>query len=195
MRYADDFVLGFQYRSDAVRFMEAVRERFAAYELDLHPEKTRLLEFGRFARADRAKRGERRPETFDFLGFTHYCRTKRNGRFGLGRKPVPKRMRRTLKAIKAELRRRMHDDPVVTARWKRYSDLAPLGAVLMSTFSDFVRLTVQRKCPFGWSLMVDDAAPWRPGGPPARTYLLMVLREMPSSRAVARIESPCRRAC
>ena len=79
--------------------------------------------------------------------------------------------------------------------WERYSDLAPPGAVLMSTFSDFVRLTVQRKCPFGWSLMVDDAAPWRPGGPPARTYLLMVLREMPSSRAVARIESPCRRAC
>ena len=79
--------------------------------------------------------------------------------------------------------------------WERYSDLAPLGAVLMSTVSDFVRLTVQRKCPFGWSLMVDDAAPWRPGGPPARTYLLMVLREMPSSRAVARIESPCRRAC
>ena len=117
VRYADDFVLGFQYRSDAERFMEAVRERFAAYGLGVHPEKTRLLEFGRFARADRAKRGERRPETFDFLGFTHYCRTKRNGRFGLGRKPVPKRMRRTLKAIKAELRRRMHDDPVVTARW------------------------------------------------------------------------------
>ena len=71
----------------------------------------------------------------------------------------------------------------------------PFGPTLMSTFSDFVRLTVQRKCPFGWSLMVDDAAPWHPGGPPARTYLLMVLREMPSSRAVARIESPCRRAC
>ena len=71
----------------------------------------------------------------------------------------------------------------------------PFGPTLMSTVSDFVRLTVQRKCPFGWSLMVDDAAPWHPGGPPARTYLLMVLREMPSSRAVARIESPCRRAC
>ena len=81
------------------------------------------------------------------------------------------------------------------APWERYSDLAPSGAVLMSTVSDFVRLTVQRKCPFGWSLMVDDAAPWCPGGPPARTYLLMVLREMPSSRAVARIESPCSRAC
>ena len=95
VRYADDFVLGFQYRSDAVRFMEGMRERFAAFGLGVHPEKTRLLEFGRFARADRRERGEGRPETFGFLGFTHYCRTKRNGRFGLGRKPVPKRMRRT----------------------------------------------------------------------------------------------------
>ena len=117
VRYADDFVLGFERRSDAERFMEAVGERFATYGLEVHPEKTRLLEFGRFARADRAKRGEGRPETFDFLGFTHYCRTKRNGRFGLGRKPVATRMRRTLKAIKAELRKRMHENPVVTARW------------------------------------------------------------------------------
>ena len=117
VRYADDFVLGFERRSDAERFMEAVGERFAAYGLEVHPEKTRLLEFGRFARADRAKRGERRPETFDFLGFTHYCRTQRNGRFGLGRKPVAKRMRRTLQAIKAELRKRMHANPKVTGRW------------------------------------------------------------------------------
>ena len=117
VRYADDFVLGFQHRNDAVRFMEALRERFAAYGLELHPEKTRLLEFGRFALANRRKRGEGRPETFDFLGLTHYCRTRRDGRFGLGRKPVAKRMRRTLKAIKAELRRRMHDNPVKTGQW------------------------------------------------------------------------------
>ena len=117
VRYADDFVLGFQHRSDAVRFMEALRERFAAYGLELHPEKTRLLEFGRFALANRRKRGEGRPETFDFLGMTHYCRTRRDGRFGLGRKPVAKRMRRTLKAIKAELWRRMHDNPVTTGQW------------------------------------------------------------------------------
>ena len=117
VRYADDFVLGFQHRNDAVRFMEALRERFAAYGLELHPEKTRLLEFGRFALANRRKRGEGRPETFDFLGLTHYCRTRRDGRFGLGRKPVAKRMRRTLKAIKAELRRRMHDKPVKTGQW------------------------------------------------------------------------------
>ena len=117
VRYADDFVLGFEHRSDAERFMEAVGERFAAYGLEVHPEKTRLLEFGRFAAANRAKRGEGRPETFGFLGFTHYCRTQRNGRFGLGRKPVAKRMRRTLRAIKAELRKRMHANPKVTGRW------------------------------------------------------------------------------
>ncbi len=117
VRYADDFVLGFQHRGDAVRFMEALRERFAAFGLALHPEKTRLMEFGRFAIENRAKRGERRPETFDFLGFTHYCRTPRNGRFGLGRKPAAQRMRRTLKAIKAELRRRWHENPVATGCW------------------------------------------------------------------------------
>ena len=117
VRYADDFVLGFQYRRDAERFMEAVRARFTAFGLELHPEKTRLVEFGRFAEANRRERGEGRPETFDFLGFTHYCRTTHDGRFGLGRKPVAQRMRRTLKAIKAELRRRMHADPVATGRW------------------------------------------------------------------------------
>lgn len=117
VRYADDVVLGFQHRSDAVRFMEALRERFAAHGLELHPEKTRLVEFGRFAMANRRKRGEGRPETFDFLGLTHYCRTKRDGRFGLGRKPMAKRMRRTLKAIKAVLIRRMHDNPVQVAQW------------------------------------------------------------------------------
>ena len=117
VRYADDFVLGFQHRYDAVRFMEVVRERFAAFRLELHPEKTRLVEFGRFAQANRAKRGEGRPETFDFLGFRHYCRTRRHGGFGLGRKPVPKRVRRTLQAVKAALRRRMHVSPVRTGRW------------------------------------------------------------------------------
>ena len=117
VRYADDFVLGFQYRGDAVRFMEAMRERFATFGLELHPEKTRLLEFGRFALANRAQREESRPETFDFLGFTHYCRTMRNGHFGLGRKPAAKRVSRTLKAVKTALRKRMHEKPVVTGRW------------------------------------------------------------------------------
>ena len=117
VRYADDFILGFQHRSDAERFMEEVRERFADFGLEVHPDKTRLVEFGRFAQEDRAKRGERRPETFTFLGFTHYCRTRRTGRFGLGRKPASKRVNRTLRAAKAALRRRMHASPVATGRW------------------------------------------------------------------------------
>ena len=92
VRYADDFVLGFQYRSDAVRFQRDATARLAAYGLDLHPGKTRLIEFGRFAAANRKGRGQGKPETFDFLGFTHYCRRTRGGRFGLGRKPITKRM-------------------------------------------------------------------------------------------------------
>ena len=117
VRYADDFVLGFQYRSDAERFQREAAARLAGYGLELHPEKTRLIEFGRFARANRRKRGQGRPETFDFLGFTHYCRETRNKRFGLGRKPIAKRMNRKLQALKRELRRRMHEDKLATGRW------------------------------------------------------------------------------
>ena len=109
-RYADDFVLGFQYRSDAVRFQREATARLARYGLDLHPDKTRLIEFGRFAAADRKRRGQGKPETFDFLGFTHYCRRRRGGKFGLGRKPIAKRMSRKLRAIKQALKRRMHED-------------------------------------------------------------------------------------
>ena len=93
VRYADDFVVGFQYQRDAERFLHDLKERMASFSLELHPDKTRLIEFGRFAQKNRRARGERRPETFDFLGFTHYCRTTRNGKFGLGRKPVGKRGR------------------------------------------------------------------------------------------------------
>ena len=89
----------------------------ASFSLELHPDKTRLIEFGRFAQKNRRARGERRPETFDFLGFTHYCRTTRNGKFGLGRKPVGKRVDRTLRRIGAELRRRMHHNPYEVAKW------------------------------------------------------------------------------
>ena len=91
VRYADDFVAGFQRRADAVRFLRDLGERCAEFGLELHPEKTRLVEFGRFAEADRRRRGERKPETFDFLGFTHYCAKTRKGRFRLGRKPSAKR--------------------------------------------------------------------------------------------------------
>ena len=117
VRYADDFVVGFQHKRDAERCLNAVKERFGSFELELHPDKTRLIEFGRFAMKDRRKRGFGRPETFDFLGFTHYCNKTTEGYFQMGRKPVAKRMTRTLKRIKEELRWRMHHDVVATAKW------------------------------------------------------------------------------
>jgi RNA-directed DNA polymerase len=84
-RYADDAVVGFQYRHDAERFLTALQERLTTFALRLHPEKTRLIEFGRYATRDRARRGQGRPETFTFLGFTHICSTSRNGKFQLRR--------------------------------------------------------------------------------------------------------------
>ena len=117
VRYCDDFVVGCQRKADAEQFLHDLRERMSQFALELHPDKTRLIEFGRFAMANRRARGERRPETFDFLGFTHYCRKTRNGGFGLGRKPIAKRVTRTLKRLKERLRTRMHADVHATAQW------------------------------------------------------------------------------
>ncbi len=117
VRYADDFVVGFQHKQDAERFLRDLKERLGRFELELNPDKTRLIEFGRFATENRQRLGLGKPETLDFLGFTHYCAKDRKGRFQLGRKPVSKRMARTLKRIKEELRRRMHDGVNQTARW------------------------------------------------------------------------------
>ena len=117
VRYADDFVVGFQHERDAERFMQAVKGRFGSFELELHPDKTRLIEFGRYARERRRRRGQGKPETFDFLGFTHCCAETRRGHFRIGRNPVARRMTRTLKRLKEALRRRMHHDVEDTAKW------------------------------------------------------------------------------
>ena len=117
VRYADDFVVGFQSKEDAERFLEDLKERLAEFGLDVHPEKTRLVEFGRFAAANRERRGQGQPETFDFLGFTHYVTTTKSGRFRLGRKPIAKRMSRTLKRIREVLRKRWHHDRWEVGRW------------------------------------------------------------------------------
>ena len=109
VRYVDDAVFGFQYEAEGRAFLEALRERVEAYELTLHPKKTRLIEFGRFAASNRSKRGNGKPETFDFLGFTHICSVTRRGRFCIRRKTIRKRIRRKLKAVKAKLIKRMHD--------------------------------------------------------------------------------------
>jgi RNA-directed DNA polymerase len=107
-RYADDFVMGFQHREDAERFLADLRERFSQFGLGLHPKKTRLIEFGRFAAIDRARRGDGKPETFQFLGFTHVCVKTRTGGFRVGRITDKKRMRAKRRSIRVELRRRMH---------------------------------------------------------------------------------------
>ena len=119
VRYADDFVMGFQHKGDAERCLRELGERFARFGLELHPDKTRLLEFGRFARGNRARRGERKPETFEFLGFTHQCGRTRNGRFVVRRTASVIRQRAKLPSIKTELRRRMHRPLGETGRWLR----------------------------------------------------------------------------
>jgi len=109
VRFADDIVLGFQVTSDAEQFRMELTERFRKFHLELHPEKTRLLEFGPFAAANRRRSGLSKPETFNFLGFTHICGKKRsNGRFTVLRQTIRKRMQAKLQAVKAELRRGMH---------------------------------------------------------------------------------------
>jgi group II intron reverse transcriptase/maturase len=118
VRYADDAVLGFEHRDDAERFLGELRKRLAKFGLELHPEKTRLIEFGRFAARNRERRGEGKPQTFDFLGFTHICGiAKKTGYFVVRRQTIKKRMRAKLQATKAELRERMHDRLANTGKW------------------------------------------------------------------------------
>lgn len=116
-RYADDFLAGFEHREDAERFLADLRDRFAEFGLGLHPEKTRLIEFGRFAAENRARRGDPKPETFDFLGFTHICAKNRHGRFKLKRITIKKKMRAKLHEVKTEMRRRMHHPVPDQGRW------------------------------------------------------------------------------
>jgi len=109
VRFADDFVVGFEHREDAERFLAELRERFARFGLELHPDKTRLIEFGRFAERERRRRGGGKPETFNFLGFTHSCAKTRAGRFTVLRQTMRTRLRAKLEEVKTELRRRLHD--------------------------------------------------------------------------------------
>src|SRR5437762_7853132 len=117
IRFADDTILGFQYQTDADRFLENLRERLAKFGLELHPEKTRRIEFGRFAEENRKRRAEDKPETFDFLGFTHISAKNGIGRFTVRRKTIRKRMRAKLRQIKQELHTRMHDPVPRTGEW------------------------------------------------------------------------------
>jgi group II intron reverse transcriptase/maturase len=117
VRYADDFIVGFQHESEARQFLKELRERFAAYGLELHPEKTRLIEFGRYASENRDRDGRGKPETFDFLGFTHICGKTRKGRFVVLRHTKRQKVRAKLKEIKQALRWRWHDPIPEVGRW------------------------------------------------------------------------------
>ncbi len=119
VRFADDIVVGFEHETDARRFWDAMRERLQEFSLTLHPEKTRLLEFGRHAATDRKLRGLSKPETFTFLGFTLICGKSRRGNFLVHRKSRRDRMTAKLKEVKDELRRRMHSPIPEQGRWLR----------------------------------------------------------------------------
>jgi len=119
VRYADDIVVGFQHKREAERFLGELRERLAKFHLELHPEKTRLMEFGRFASANRRRRGVGKPGTFNFLGFTHACSRTRKGTFAVLRIPMRQRMRAKLAAVHASLKRRRHRPVAETGAWLR----------------------------------------------------------------------------
>jgi len=176
VRYADDIVLGFQHGTDADRFRKSFGERLGKFGLDLHPEKTRRLEFGRFAEQNRKRRGEGKPETFDFLGFTHISGKNRNGSFMVRRMTIRKRMRKKLQEIKQQLRKRMHDPVPQTGKWLRavvqgYFNYYAVPGNLdsLGVFRDRVlRLWGQalrrrsQKSSYTWTRRVALAAQWLP---------------------------------
>jgi RNA-directed DNA polymerase len=176
VRYADDLVVGFENRMEAEQFLEAFRGRLAKFGLELHPEKTRLIEFGRFAARDRERRGEGKPETFTFLGFTHFCGKRRsNGSFTVWRKTAKKRMVAKLHAIRAELRLRMHEPVAEVGGWLRkvvtgyYQYHAVPGNLdRLSVFGQRLRrlwwLTLRRRSqqPVKWDRVTRTSGRWIP---------------------------------
>jgi group II intron reverse transcriptase/maturase len=151
VRYADDIVAGFEHEADAKRFLAELRHRLAKFALTLHPGKTRLIEFGRFAAANRERRGLGKPETFNFLGFTHICGRSRRGRFQLRRKSRRDRMQAKLRELKAELSRRRHEPLVSQGRWLRQVvtgwfnyHAVPTNAPTLGLFRDLVTETWMR---------------------------------------------------
>jgi RNA-directed DNA polymerase len=176
LRYADDIVVGFQHEADARRFWEAMRLRFEQFSLALHPEKTRLLEFGRHAAANRKRRALGKPETFTFLGFVFICGQSRRGAFQLQRKTRRDRMRAKLGEIKAQLRERMHDSIPEQGRWLKQVvtgffayHAVPTNARALSAFRHYVtdlwRRTLRRrsqKDAMTWQRITKIADAWLP---------------------------------
>jgi len=119
IRYADDVVFGFQYRWEAEKFRALLEQRLAQFGLELHPVKTRLIEFGRFAEANRKKRNGGKPETFDFLGFTHICAKNRKGNFIVLRRTIRKRLAAKCRMIHSQIMERMHEPIPEVGLWLR----------------------------------------------------------------------------
>jgi len=192
VRYADDTVLGFQYQAEADRFLEDFRERLRKFGLELHPDKTRRIEFGRCAEPNRRRRGEGKPKTFDFLGFTHISGKNRNGHFTVKRRTIGKRLRMKLREVKQQLQRRWHDPVAQTGEWLRsvvqgYFNYHAVPGNLDSLETFRVRLTrlwqrqllhrsQRHRCP--WDRMHCLAARWLP--------LPRVLHPWPTQRFAAR---------
>jgi len=181
VRYADDFVVGFQHRDEAERFLSTLKERLRKFGLELHPEKTRLIEFGRFAAERRQRRGEGKPETFNFLGFTHMCGKSRKGKFRVERHTMRQRLRAKLKELAQELKRRRHLPIPVVGAWlrsilvghSRYYGV-PLNYRALSTFRwRVIRLWHWHLCRRSqrgyvrWARMATIVARWIP---PAKIY-------------------------
>jgi group II intron reverse transcriptase/maturase len=176
VRYADDFIVGFEHEGDARRFLEKIRERLGEFALSLHPEKTRLIEFGRFAASNRKARGLGKPETFNFLGFTFICGQTRRGKFLIKRKTRRDRMRAKLRMIKEEMWRRMHQPipqqgkwlgQVVTGYFNYHA--VPTNSRALAMFRDEIAKRWRRvlnrrsqKRSFNWARMKKLADDWLP---------------------------------
>ncbi|HZR89158.1 MAG TPA: group II intron reverse transcriptase/maturase [Bradyrhizobium sp.] len=176
VRYADDFIVGFEHHGDGRFFLEQMRERLGKFALSLHPEKTRLIEFGRFAEERRKRRGFGKPETFNFLGFTFICGKTRAGKFQIKRKTRADRMRAKLKEIKQEMRRRMHQPIPEQGKWlgrivRGYFNYhaVPTNGHALSVFrhhvTDLWRRTLRRRSQkdrMTWARMTQLADAWLP---------------------------------
>ena len=176
VRYADDIVVGFQHEADARRFWDDMRKRFEEFSLSLHAEKTRLIEFGRFAAVNRERRGLGKPETFNFLGFTHICGRNRRGKFLLRRKTRRDRMRARLAKIKEELRRRRHHPVPEQGAWLRqvvrgffaYHAVPTNGAAIGAFRHHVAKLWIRtlrrrsQKDRFAWERMTKLLDKWLP---------------------------------
>lgn len=177
VRFADDTIVGFQYESDAEQFLKDLKERLLKFGLELHPEKTRLIQFGRYAILNRKERGKGKPETFSFLGFTHSCATTKEGKFTVVRRTTKKRLRAKVEEVKLELRRRMHAPIKLTGQWLqsvllghfRYygvssnsQAMAQIRHQIIRAWRHVLRRRSQRQRAINWRKMMRISERWLP---------------------------------